>query len=473
MTQNALPPDLSAALALHQSGRLAEADAAYQAILERAPDHVDALYLLSSLRLQQGKTAAALALAERVIELDDGIADAHGNRGSALQALGRHDEAAEALRMATLLAPQSPHIAFNFGNALRTVGDKSGAVAAYRRAVELAPDLVPAHSNLGATLSELGLFDEAAMHCRTALGLAPSFADAHYNLGNALREAGHLADAVTAYRAALDHDADHADACCNLGLTLMASNDLDTAVNAFADALRADPEHKMAAFYRAIAVEMSGARADEAFRTLDEDDRIVHSWLDSWAYVKSHSDMRTAIVHEPRALLSAALSDAMLDGLVLEFGVRHGASIRHIATKAGQAVHGFDSFEGLPSAWDHEPQGVYSTGGQLPDVPANVTLHAGLFADTLPAFLAAHKGPVRFCNIDCDLYASAVDVLTHLAPRIQPGSVLVFDEYLINPTWREDEFKAFQEAVSANGWRYRYLAFGIVTKQAAVIVEES
>ena len=127
---------------------------------------------------------------------------------------------------------------------------------------------------------------------------------------------------------------------------------------------------------------------------------------------------------------------------------------------------------GLPDAWGHEPAGVYSTDGRLPDVPGNVELHEGLFEDTLRPFLDAHPGVLRFANVDCDIFASAATVLHHLAPRIRPGSVLVFDEYLVNPTWRDDEYRAFQDAVAVNGWRYRYLAFGIVTKQAAVLIEE-
>ena len=157
---------------------------------------------------------------------------------------------------------------------------------------------------------------------------------------------------------------------------------------------------------------------------------------------------------------------------MLEFGVRHGLSIGHIARHAGQPVHGFDSFRGLPSAWGGEPEGVYSTDGALPDVPDTVTLHEGLFEDTLQPFLDINPGAVRFCNIDCDIYTSTVTVLDGIASRIVPGSVLVFDEYLINPTWRDDEHLAFQQAVKKYGWKYRYLAFGIVTKQAAVIIEK-
>jgi hypothetical protein len=73
-------------------------------------------------------------------------------------------------------------------------------------------------------------------------------------------------------------------------------------------------------------------------------------------------------------------------------------------------------------------------------------------------------------NVDCDLYSSTVTVFDLLAERIVPGTVILFDEYIGNPTWRQDEFKAFQEAVRANGWHYEYLAFSLFSKQAAVII---
>jgi len=75
---------------------------------------------------------------------------------------------------------------------------------------------------------------------------------------------------------------------------------------------------------------------------------------------------------------------------------------------------------------------------------------------------------VRFINVDCDIYSSTKTVLEQLAPRIVPGSVIVFDEYVGNEYWRDDEYKAFQEAVAQHGWGYEYLCFSIFTKQAVV-----
>ena len=71
-------------------------------------------------------------------------------------------------------------------------------------------------------------------------------------------------------------------------------------------------------------------------------------------------------------------------------------------------------------------------------------------------------------NIDCDIYSSTKTVLELLAKQIIPGTVIIFDEYIGNEHWREDEFKTFQEAVLQHGWEYEYLCFSFMTKQVVV-----
>ena len=118
--------------------------------------------------------------------------------------------------------------------------------------------------------------------------------------------------------------------------------------------------------------------------------------------------------------------------------------------------------------WHGEPRGSYSTDGAIPAMPQNVSMHAGWFSETLPAFLDAHAGQVRLAHVDCDLYSSTNTVLEALADRLVAGSVVVFDEYAGNEHWREDEFRAFQEAAAARGWRYEYLCYSLYTKQAVL-----
>ncbi len=154
----------------------------------------------------------------------------------------------------------------------------------------------------------------------------------------------------------------------------------------------------------------------------------------------------------------------------MEFGVAHGNTINVLADRAGQPVHGFDAFEGLPERWGDLPAGAYTREGRLPAVRENVDLHVGWFADTLPPFLERSPGPLRLANVDCDLYGSTRTVLQALGDRVRPGSVLVFDEYFMGEDWRRHEYRAFREAVEAFGWRYEYRALSVLTRQAVIEV---
>jgi Macrocin-O-methyltransferase (TylF) len=148
-------------------------------------------------------------------------------------------------------------------------------------------------------------------------------------------------------------------------------------------------------------------------------------------------------------VLSHAAAIAPADGLVLEFGVASGATINHLAGTPAlreRRIFGFDSFRGLPSAWANYPLGHFACAP--PAVPANVELRVGLFAETLPPFLAEHAGPCALVHIDCDLYSSTRTVLDALTPRIVAGTVVALDEYWIVV---EEEQRAFCEWLAATG----------------------
>lgn len=160
-------------------------------------------------------------------------------------------------------------------------------------------------------------------------------------------------------------------------------------------------------------------------------------------------------------------------GLMLEFGVFRGNSIDFIAGYAPtHAVYGFDSFEGIPERWTSDPEGMYSTGGVLPDVKPNVRLIRGWFEETLPRFLKEHGEKCSFIHIDCDLYSSARTVLSELRERIVPGTVIVFDEYFNYPGWQQHEYRAFQEFTEESGTAYEYIGYCRNGQHAAVRITE-
>ena len=194
----------------------------------------------------------------------------------------------------------------------------------------------------------------------------------------------------------------------------------------------------------------------------------------------SASSARFAATHMPRARVfstyAAVMADALAradvrgEGLVCEFGVASGLSVNFIAEHTERTVYGFDSFDGLPEDW----RPGYSKGAfarsRLPHVRPNVELVKGLFHETLPSFLAAHPQRVSFLHVDCDLYSSTVTVLSALRGRIQPGCVIVFDEYLNFPGWEDGEHKAFAEFVAAEGLSFEYLGYNRLHEQVSVLI---
>ncbi|HEX4011441.1 MAG TPA: class I SAM-dependent methyltransferase [Solirubrobacteraceae bacterium] len=154
--------------------------------------------------------------------------------------------------------------------------------------------------------------------------------------------------------------------------------------------------------------------------------------------------------------------DAVLaapDGLFLEFGVWTGSWLRQMAAVRPVQFCGFDSFEGLPEAWSTLKAGEFDLGGQLPDMPDNVTLVKGWFSDSLPAFLEEHPEPVAFIHVDCDLYTSAKTVFDLLAPRLHPGAQIVLDDFMFMPGWQEQEHRAFFEYVNDNAVAWEYTGY--------------
>lgn len=149
-------------------------------------------------------------------------------------------------------------------------------------------------------------------------------------------------------------------------------------------------------------------------------------------------------------------------GTWMEFGVFRGDTINRAADYRKKfceedppPVYGFDTFQGLPEAWgEHMQKGDFSLAGHFPEVRDNVELVQGLFSDSLPPFLRQHyknreHHDITFLHIDCDLYQGAIEALMLLDRYIAPGCVLLFDDLINYPEYREHEIKALWEWLQA------------------------
>lgn len=239
----ARPADLALqqAVALHQAGRLAEAEALYHAVLATRPVEVNALHLLGVLRQQQGRADEALVLLGQALGLAPRSAIIHGNYGNALKDLGRFGEAAAQYRQALALEPGFTDARYNLARLLKERGDFAEAADAFAALLAAEPGSAELHNDLALTLQALGRNGEAIRHFRAALECAPDQAVLHYNLGAALLQAADPSAADPSLRRALALDPGLIPAMIALGDTVRALDRADEAAAYYRAALAKAP----------------------------------------------------------------------------------------------------------------------------------------------------------------------------------------------------------------------------------------
>jgi O-methyltransferase len=182
-------------------------------------------------------------------------------------------------------------------------------------------------------------------------------------------------------------------------------------------------------------------------------------------YVVAYSTRET--IDNTKAFTDAIL-DAKIPGCLVECGVAAGGQLGAMQTELlarGETrwVYGFDSFEGIPiaSVEDDQQPGipgpkpfiVYSDKRQLlrssgitvhgldevqdrlnrwfPRTRDNIVLVKGWFQDTLPMYVSVFKrlGGIALLRLDGDLYESTKVSLDELFPLVNPGGILIVDDW--------------------------------------------
>jgi tetratricopeptide (TPR) repeat protein len=383
--------------------------------------------------------------------------------GRALIGLHEHGAARMALEQALALAPDDPAIRFDLARALNGLGLMHLAVPILEKLHAARPDDPALADALATALRRDARYEDTISFADQMEKTGLVTEELLYQRALSAHALGDAAGALAGFNRLLTHRPGHAAGLFASHACILATDGVPAALARLEQAAACPGANRK---YRAF---LDGYRV-----LLGEPVTVQAASGGNQALLEGACALRPHLAPDCRLfglsadLLRFGLDQAQVPGLVLEFGVRRGTSLRHIAAAAGQPAHGFDSFEGLPESWGNELAGTFSTGTDLPAMPENVTLHAGWFDQTLPGFLAAHPGPVRFVNVDCDIYSSTVTVLTALAPRLRPGSVLVFDEFIGNRNWAAHEFKAFHEYAAAHAVRFHYIAISPFTGQVAI-----
>jgi predicted O-linked N-acetylglucosamine transferase (SPINDLY family) len=150
-----------------------------------------------------------LAAYDDVITASPNHAQSWNNRGNALLALGREQEALASYDRALSLLPNYAEAWRNRGTTLLQFGRPEEALASFEKAVQVKPDFTPAWEDYAATLARLGRREDAIAAYDRALALAPDNPDLLYNRGNTHAILMHYDEAIRDCEAVLARAPDY------------------------------------------------------------------------------------------------------------------------------------------------------------------------------------------------------------------------------------------------------------------------
>jgi Tfp pilus assembly protein PilF len=131
----------------HAEGKLDQAQAVYETILKRFPNHSEALYLLGTIAYEKKNFPLAIELLKKSIQLNPHHCSALNNLGNALKDSNRLEEALEMYEKVISLSPDFIASHNNMGLIFKSLGNIEQALVSYERAIEMQPDYVEAHWN--------------------------------------------------------------------------------------------------------------------------------------------------------------------------------------------------------------------------------------------------------------------------------------------------------------------------------------
>ena len=234
------------AVARHQNGRLAEAQALYSAILRIQPEHFGALHLTGVIATQSHDHQKAVELIVKAIAINPDDAAAHSNLGAAHQALKNLDAAIAAYDKAIALKPAYAEAYHNRGMVLQKLGQPEVALADFNRAIALRPNYAEAYNNRGMALQALRQFDAAKDSYDKAIALNPNYTQAYSNLGDTLMACKQYEAAIASYNKAIALNPGFIHAYNNRGNAYLALKQYENAIVSYDKVIALNPGFALA-----------------------------------------------------------------------------------------------------------------------------------------------------------------------------------------------------------------------------------
>jgi tetratricopeptide (TPR) repeat protein len=162
------------AVELQGAGKLDEAEAAYKAILEKAPGLPEVYRNLGSVYAAKKDFAAAEAAFLKALELSPDSSDAATELAKLYQENGQPDKAMAIMAKSAGANPTDAKAQFNQGIFLLNSYKNEEAIAAFEAAIKADPSMAEAYYRLGALMVGQGKIPEAINYLEKYLSMNPT-----------------------------------------------------------------------------------------------------------------------------------------------------------------------------------------------------------------------------------------------------------------------------------------------------------
>ena len=387
----------------------------------------------------------------------------------------------------------------NLGELFRAEGEIKKAKICYEKAIKANPNLASSYNNLGLVYKRNKDNIKAKDLFLKSIEIDPNFANPNYNLGIIYKELGDYKKAKSYYEKVIKINPNHADTYNNLAIINEELGQTQNAKENYNKAIKINPKHSIALWNSHIlafdinealsilkkiseidnqnikAKIMIGALEGykgnyELYNILLKSDNSEHPYMRSIKWIFSLPKL-PEIFFNRWSFFDAMISLSDISKPFYEFGVWNGVSFKYLI-KAFKEGFGFDTFTGIPETWHNEPVGNYTNFGAIPNIKGG-ELIVGRFEDTLPKFFQEKRPIASLINFDADLYSSTICALNNSIDIIDNNTILIFDEFIMNNNWEEDEFKAINEFCENLKIDYEVIAFSLATKQVAIKLKKN
>lgn len=241
-----------------QSGKLSEAKACLQKVLETQPENSRVWHTLGLIEAQNKQYSTAIKHIQRAIALNPEEYLFHYNLGLTYQSQREFNQAIASYQKSLQIKPQHYQSQYNLGVLYQNQGKLAEAIDCYQKSIHLQPNHGDAYYNLGVIHHQQGKLAAAIPFYQKAIEIKPNYAAAYYNLGIIFKQQNKLAAAIDSYQKSLQFQPHNPDAYNNLGNIFKDQRKFTEAINCYHKALQLKPDYADAYHNLGVAFKEQG-----------------------------------------------------------------------------------------------------------------------------------------------------------------------------------------------------------------------